>query len=278
MRDEDLEELALALIATVREAGAVILRHRERGVAAERKADGSPVTAADQEAEELILRDLARLAPGLAVVAEESAGATGSGFDPDKPFFLVDPLDGTRDFVAGGTEFTVNIGLIRQRQPVLGVIFAPATGLLYLTRGRGEAVKGTIEPGSGPAGLPDLTPIWTRVPDTERMTVLASRSHLNQETADFIAGLKVGQTLQSSSSMKFCLIAEGVADVYPRLAPTSEWDTAAGHAILVAAGGMVLAPDGTPLSYGKSAAGFVNPGFLAWGRRPDGENPPTMRY
>jgi 3'(2'), 5'-bisphosphate nucleotidase len=277
MRDEDLEELALALIATVREAGALIMRHRERGVPAEHKADGSPVTAADREAEELILRDLARLAPGLAVVAEETAGTIRPDFDPDKPFFLVDPLDGTRDFVAGGSEFTVNIALIRQRTPVLGLIFAPATGQLYVTRGRGEAAKATIEPGSGPAGLPDLTPIWTRVPDSEQITVLASRSHLNQETADFIAGLKVGQTLQSSSSMKFCLIADGAADIYPRLAPTSEWDTAAGHAILVAAGGVVLAPDGAPLSYGKSTAGFLNPGFLAWGRRPDGENPPTMR-
>jgi 3'(2'), 5'-bisphosphate nucleotidase len=252
------------------------MQHRERGTPEERKADGSPVTAADRDAEALILRDIERLAPGLAVVAEENGGG-GAGFDGDKPFFLVDPLDGTRDFVAGGTEFTVNVALVRAREPVFGLIFAPATGQLFVTRGRGEAAKAVLDPGSGKVDLADLTPVWTRVPDPERLTVLASRSHLNKETADFIATLKVAETLRSSSSMKFCLIAEGGADVYPRLAPTSEWDTAAGHAILVAAGGAVLGPDGGPLTYGKLQAGFLNPGFLAWGRRPDGGNPPTLR-
>jgi 3'(2'), 5'-bisphosphate nucleotidase len=277
MRDDDLEELALALIATAQDVGAVILRHRAAGAPASFKADGSPVTAADREAEELILRDLDRLTPGLAVVAEETAAGIESDFDPNKPFFLVDPLDGTKDFVTGGTEFTVNVALIRDREPVFGLIFAPATGRLFVTRGRGEAAKTVIEPGSGPVGRADLTPIWTRMPDPERLTVLASRSHLNKETADFIATLRVGETLRSSSSMKFCQIAEAAADVYPRLSPTCEWDTAAGHAILVAAGGAVLGKEGLPLAYGKVETGFVNPGFLAWGRRQDGGNVPTMR-
>lgn len=277
MRDEDLEELALALMATARDAGALIMHYRDVGAPPSFKPDGSPVTAADQAAEELILRDLDRLAPGLAVVAEETAARVGPGFDPDKPFFLVDPLDGTRDFVAGGNEFTVNIGLIRAREPVFGLIFAPAAGRLFVTRGRGEAATATIEPGGGPLGLADLTPIWTRVPDEDRLTVLASRSHLNDETAAFMATLKVGETLRSSSSMKFCVIAEGAADVYPRLAPTSEWDTAAGQAILTAAGGAVLGRDGAPLTYGKFETGFINPGFLAWGRRPGGGSAPTLR-
>lgn len=277
MRDEDLEELALALMATALEAGAVIMRYRDLGVPPSVKPDGSPVTAADQAAEELILRDLDRLAPGVAVVAEETAAKVGPGFDPDKPFFLVDPLDGTRDFIAGGNEFTVNIALIRAREPVFGLIFAPATGRLFVTRGRGEAAKATIEPGADRPGLADLTPVWTRVPDDERLTICASRSHLNEETAAYIATLKVGETLRSSSSMKFCQIAEGAADVYPRLAPTCEWDTAAGHAILTAAGGAVLGTDGAPLAYGKFGSGFLNPGFLAWGRRSGGKIAPTLR-
>jgi 3'(2'), 5'-bisphosphate nucleotidase len=277
MRDEDLEELALALMATAREAGAVIMHYRDLGAPPAFKPDGSPVTAADQAAEELILRDLDRLAPALAVVAEETAARAGAGFDPDQPFFLVDPLDGTRDFIAGGNEFTVNIALIRGREPVFGLIFAPASGRLFVTRGRGEAAKATIEPGAQPLGLADLTPIWTRVPDSERLTVCASRSHLNEETSAYMATLKVGETLRSSSSIKFCQIAEGSADVYPRLAPTCEWDTAAGHAILTAAGGAVLGKDGAPLAYGKFETGFLNPGFLAWGRRPGGKIAPTLR-
>lgn len=276
MRDEDLEELALALMATARGAGAVILRYRDLGAPPSFKPDGSPVTAADQAAEELILRDLDRLAPGLAVVAEETAAKASAGFDPDKPFFLVDPLDGTRDFVAGGDEFTVNIALIRAREPVFGLILAPASGRLFVTRGRGEAAKATVERGNDPLGLADLTPVWTRVPD-EHLTVLASRSHLNEETAAFISTLKVGETLRSSSSMKFCLIAEGSADVYPRFGPTCEWDTAAGQAILTAAGGAVLDTDGRPLAYGKFETGFVNPGFLAWGRRSGGGIASTLR-
>ncbi|MGF1620676.1 MAG: 3'(2'),5'-bisphosphate nucleotidase CysQ [Rhodomicrobiaceae bacterium] len=268
MQDEELSELARALVHTGRSAGELILRYRDAGSEVHYKPDGSPVTNADRAAEELILNDLARLAPGVSVVAEESVGAIGEGFDPAMPFFLVDPLDGTRDFVRGGKDFTVNIALIEDRTPVLGLIYAPAANRLYLTLSREEAVAADLEPLGGPSsGEPAFTPIRTRLPDAERLTVLASRSNLNEKTAQFINRLNVGETQQFSSSLKFCLLAEGRADLYPRLAPTCEWDTAAGQAILCAAGGAVLNEEGEPLTYGHANRAFVNPGFLAWGRR-----------
>jgi 3'(2'), 5'-bisphosphate nucleotidase len=269
MHDDDFEDLAQSLIDTARNAGVVIMRHRASGAGARFKPDGSPVTAADQDAEALILADLAHLAPGIPVVAEESIDTLSASFDADKPFFLVDPLDGTKEFVRGGPEFTVNIALIRERQPVFGLIYAPATGRLFLTARRGEAISAQME-ASSVAGRPDpsaFKTVRTRAPDPTRLTVLASQSHLNQKTADYIARFNIGETLRSSSSMKFCVIAEGAADLYPRLAPTSEWDTAAGHAILCAAGGCVLGEDGAPLTYGKAPEKFINSGFVAWGRQ-----------
>jgi 3'(2'), 5'-bisphosphate nucleotidase len=277
MHDDDFEELAQPLIDTAREAGVIIMRHRASGAGARFKPDGSPVTAADQEAEALILADLARLAPGIPVVAEESVDTLSANFDADKPFFLVDPLDGTKEFVRGGPEFTVNIALIRERQPVFGLIYAPATGRLFLTPRRGAAISAQMEPSSS-AGRPDpsaFTPVRARIPDPARLTVLASQSHLNQKTADYLAGFNVGETVRSSSSIKFCVIAEGAADLYPRLAPTSEWDTAAGHAILCAAGGCVLDEDGAPLAYGKAPGKFINSGFVAWGRQVPAQTRPA---
>lgn len=267
MDDNQLKDLAASLIHTARSAGELILRYRDAGSEVFFKADGSPVTNADQAAEELILNDLARLAPGFAVVAEESVAVTGDSLDPDAPFFLVDPLDGTRDFVRGGNDFTVNIALITRRRPVFGLIYAPASERLYLTPARGEAVTAQLAPLRGEAidGL-ETTPLRTRQPDAERLTILASRSHMNEKTSQYIANLNVAEMLQFSSSLKFCVIAEGRADLYPRLAPTSEWDTAAGQAILEAAGGVVLTENGDPLTYGKVSDGFLNSGFLAWGR------------
>lgn len=267
MQDEDFAELAEALVHTAQSAGELILRYRSADSEISYKDDGSPVTDADRAAEELILNDLARLAPGRVVVAEESVAVIGDAFDPDQPFFLVDPLDGTRDFVRGGNDFTVNIGLIRDREPVFGLIYAPASERLYFTRSREDAVSAHLPPlRSRAAEELELTQLHTREANPDKLTVLASRSHMNEKTSQFIAKLNVAETLQLSSSLKFCLLAEGRADLYPRLAPTSEWDTAAGHAILNAAGGAVLAEDGRPLAYGKADRNFLNAGFVAWGR------------
>ena len=266
MNDEDIKDLSLALIRTAQSAGELIMRYRAGDANVEYKTDGSPVTDADKAAEELILNDLARLAPGLTAVAEESASAIGSDFDADAPFFLVDPLDGTRGFVRGGEDFTVNIALIRERYPVFGLIYAPATERLFLTLERAAAYTTQLQPSRGApfTGL-KMTPLKVRSPAPEKLTVLASSSHLNEKTAQFIEKLVIGETLQFSSSLKFCIVAEGVADVYPRLAPTCEWDTAAGQAILAAAGGSVVEESGEPLSYGHVERKFLNPGFIAWG-------------
>ena len=267
MQDNNFAELSEALIHTAQSAGELILRYRDADSEVNYKQDGSPVTNADRAAEELILNDLARLAPGIMVVAEESVGGLADGFDPDAPFFLVDPLDGTRDFVRGGKDFTVNIGLIRDRKPVFGLIYVPASERLYYTPATDKAVSANLPPSrSKPVENLNPAPIHTRAPDPDALSVLASRSHMNEKTSHFIERLNVGETLQFSSSLKFCVLAEGKADIYPRLAPTSEWDTAAGQAILAAAGGAVLAEDGSVLTYGKAERNFLNTGFVAWGR------------
>ena len=267
MNDDEIKDLSLALIHTAQSAGELIMRYRAGDTNVDYKPDGSPVTDADKAAEALILNDLARLAPGLTVVAEESVSEIGSEFDADAPFFLVDPLDGTRDFVRGGQDFTVNIALVRERFPVFGLIYAPVREKLYITLERGAAYSAPLIPSQGApfAGL-KMTPLHTRTPDPEKLGILASRSHLNEKTAEYIEQLDVGEMLQYSSSLKFGIIAEGMADIYPRLAPTSEWDTAAGQAILCAAGGAVVTDDGAPLSYGHADRKFLNPGFIAWGK------------
>ncbi|WP_088344912.1 MULTISPECIES: 3'(2'),5'-bisphosphate nucleotidase CysQ [Rhodomicrobium] len=267
MRDEDIKELAAALIRTAQSTGELIMRYRNSTAEVSFKEDGSPVTDADRAAEELILNDLARLAPGIVVVAEESASVIGDALDPQKSFFLVDPLDGTRDFVRGGKDFTVNIALIRQGEPVFGLIYAPAIESLYLTPAVGEAVSARLSPSRGEQEALQTTPLRTREPEPGKLTALTSRSHLNEATSRFMSGINVSETLQFSSSLKFGMLADGGADLYPRLSPTSEWDTAAGQAILHAAGGYVVSEAGTPLKYGKIGENFLNPGFIAWGRR-----------
>jgi 3'(2'), 5'-bisphosphate nucleotidase len=244
-----LDEIAIA----AREAGEAILKIVARGFEVESKRDASPVTEADRAAERIILAALARAAPGVPVIAEEEVAA---GRIPvhDRIYFLVDPLDGTREFVRGGDDYTVNIGLIDDWIPRLGVVFAPARGALHGgLAGQGAWVE---ERGS-------RRPIATRQPGPE-LTAVASKSHFNQATADYLARAATGcGHLSVGSSLMFCMVAEGQADIYPRLSPTSEWDTAAGHAVLLGAGGRVDGPDGTPLHYGKRA--FINRGFVATG-------------
>ena len=251
--DEDAL-LALAVDLTER-AGAAILAVRERGFDVIRKADFSPVTAADHAAEAIIVAGLRAAAPGIPVVAEEEMAA---GHIPaaGTEFWLVDPLDGTREFTAGRDEFTVNIALVRDGRPVLGVVGVPVTGEIFL---------GIVGRGAGKRDKAGRHTISARKPPPEGLTVLASRSH-GDATAldDFLKGRKVARMANYGSSLKFCRMAEGLADIYPRHGRTMEWDTAAAHAVLEAAGGGVFTMDGAPLRYGKS--GWENPHFYATGQ------------
>lgn len=234
-----------------REAGEAILDIVRRGFEVEAKRDSSPVTEADRAAELIILGALARAAPGVPVIAEEEVAA-GRIPTHDRTFFLVDPLDGTKEFVRGGDDYTVNIGLIEEGSPTLGVVFAPATRRLH---GGCVGMSAWVDDNHG------RRDIRTR-PRGDQLTAVASKSHLNQATIDYL-GDAVGNCgyVAVGSSLKFCIVAEGAADIYPRASPTSEWDTAGGHAVLLAAGGLVDAPDGSPLRYGKPA--FLNRAFVA---------------
>ena len=248
-----MDEAALleACVLAAREAGAEILKLVEAGFEVETKKDESPVTVCDRAAEHIILRALAIPAPGVPIIAEEEVAA-GRIPAHDDICFLVDPLDGTKEFVRGGDDYTVNIGLIVGGAPRLGVVYQPASDRLWA----GLAGDGAfVEDNSG------RTPIRTRERGAA-LDAVASKSHLTQSTVDYLREA-VGECSHISvgSSLKFCIVAEGRADIYPRLSPTSEWDTAAGHAVLLAAGGRVDGPDGTPLRYGKPA--FLNLGFCA---------------
>jgi 3'(2'), 5'-bisphosphate nucleotidase len=242
-----VDEIAEAAV----EAGEAILALVRRGFAVEAKADSSPVTEADRAAELIILGALARAAPGVPVIAEEEVAA-GRIPAHDDIYFLVDPLDGTKEFVRGGDDYTVNIGLIELGVPTAGVVYAPATRRLH---GGSSGLGAWLDDGSARRA------IETRQRG-EQLTAVASRSHLNQATVDYLEQA-VGMCgyVAVGSSLKFCILAEGGADIYPRASPSSEWDTAAGHAVLLAAGGLVDAPDGSPLTYGKPA--FLNRAFVA---------------
>jgi 3'(2'), 5'-bisphosphate nucleotidase len=232
-------------------AGAAILRFDCRNVSMRQKADESPVTLADEAAQAVILRALAEAFPGVPIVSEEADPPES----PGQTFFLVDPLDGTREFLAGRDEYTVNIALVRDGIPAVGVVGAPALGLIW-RGGAGRAERVNVADGSGRAT------IRTRQWPSERVAAV-SRSHFEAASAAFLQRFAPITELTCGSALKFCRVAEGAADLYPRLAPTSEWDVAAGHAVVVAAGGVVTAPDGADLAYGR--AGFRVPGFVAWG-------------
>jgi 3'(2'), 5'-bisphosphate nucleotidase len=256
-------ELARRLLPAVMAASAVALHHFRAGCAVERKADGSPVTAADAAVETMLTAALASAAPGLAVVAEEAVAAGRTPGHTDT-FFLVDPLDGTREFVDGSGEFTLNIALVHAGVPVFGLVAAPVLEEIFLTTGPRTAVA---LPWAGARTAADLhTPLQTRAPPPAGLTALVSRSHATSDTDRLLAGLKIAGRIGVGSSLKFCRLAAGQADVYPRGGPTSEWDTAAGDAILRAAGGRVVDLAGAALRYGKRHFGYRNPPFIAWGR------------
>lgn len=238
-------------------AGEVIMEHYRPDVEVRTKADASPVTAADEAAERVILDGLSEVTAHLPVVAEEEVAA---GRVPDVSggrFWLVDPLDGTKEFIAHNGEFTVNIALIDKGRPVMGVVYAPALGTLYAGAGPGTAILSED-------GGPDR-PIAARRTPGEGAVVVSSRSHGDPDKLrELMRDTPVGGSRTIGSSLKFCIVAAGEADIYPRYGPTSEWDTAAGHAVLNAAGGSVRTLDGEALTYGK-APRFLNPEFIARG-------------
>lgn len=266
---ETRDELALQLGEIVRHAGGLILEAVARGFNVYRKQDGSSTTDADLEAERSILAALAAHFPDIPIVAEEQSAArteAGEAIAPaalPRAFFLVDPLDGTRDFTTGGLEYTVNIAAIVDSAPVAGAVYAPASHSLWI--GGAHAFAATIAP-DAPAPQPgDWRTIRTRTAPADGLTALASRRHGDGRTAAFLARLPVREHRSASSSVKFCVVAEGLADVYPRFGPTMEWDTAAGDAVLRAAGGVVTDETGAPLTYGRVQDNHVNGPFIAWG-------------
>jgi 3'(2'), 5'-bisphosphate nucleotidase len=247
-----------AVAAIARRAGAVVMAIYGTDFAVRNKGDASPITEADEQAERLIVPALRRLAPSLPVVAEEMV-ARGESIEPvdaDSTFWLVDPLDGTREFASRNGEFTVNIALVHRGAPVLGVVYAPALDRLF---------AGAVGQGAWAEDIAGRRAIAVRTVPAAGVTVVASRSHGDAvQLQRYLDGRRVAEVIAAGSSLKLCLLAAGEADLYPRFGRTMEWDIAAGHAVLAAAGGSVVGhPDGRPLAYGK--AGFENPHFVARG-------------
>ena len=255
-RNTLLQELAQTAVA----AGAAIMAIYDSDFAVETKSDSSPVTAADAAGEAVILEALASIAPNIPVVAEEEAAA-GRIPDTNGHFFLVDPLDGTKEFISRNGDFTVNIALIENYAPSLGVVFTPVERRLFAGDVRsGDAWSALVDP-AGVIG--EKQPLRIRGLPAGGVAAVASRSHNSPETEAYLDQFKVASRISRGSSLKICMVACGEADLYPRLAPTMEWDIAAGDAVLRAAGGTLSAPDGTPMAYGKPR--FFNPGFVAAG-------------
>ena len=267
----DLDTVALTdiqlvdqLTTIVSRAAAGILAVDPATAARRTKPDLSPVSAADEAANAIIVEGLSCLLPGMPIVSEEAIEPRGAV--PLRPCFaLVDPLDGTREFLAGRNEFTVNVALVLDGVPAVGIIAAPALGLMWRgVTGRG-AERLRLPPGAGAGETSEMVAIRTRRQPAHGLVAAISRSHFDARTAALIARLPISTQIACGSSIKFCRIAEARADIYPRLAPTHEWDVAAGHAIVLAAGGAVITPDGKSLAYGRSAEGFRVPAFIALG-------------
>lgn len=235
-------------------AGDAIMQIYEGPLDVEAKADGSPVTAADRAADRIITERLRRVASDIAIVSEENAASHTQQVGDS--FFLVDPLDGTKEFVKRSGEFTVNIALIEQRRATLGVVLAPATGRLFFTDAEGGAWEGAS---------PDLRPLKARRAPSGGLTAVVSISHMDEATSAYLRRYDIAKQVSAGSSLKFCLIAAGEADIYPRYGRTMEWDTAAGHAILEAAGGRVTTPENGAFLYGKE--NYENGPFVAKGAK-----------
>ncbi len=261
--------LAAAILPAVVEAARVILATRRSGLVVNRKSDNSPVTEADRRAEKILAGALHAIHPGIPVVGEESAAA-GNTPAIGATFFLLDPLDGTRDYAAGHDDFTINIGLIDNGRPTFGLIYAPARHDLFITHAPRQATSARFDCEQTSPSLAelDLKPLHVRISSKSNITALVSRRESGPEFDDRLAALGVTNRTVASSALKFGLLARGEADIYPRFGPTCEWDTAAGQAIVEAAGGTVTALDGAPLVYGKTATKFLNGPFIARGSAP----------
>ena len=253
------EDLLDALLPVAAAAGAEIRKVAAGGVESREKPDASPVTEADERAERVILDALSHLVPGELILAEEQAAAGGLPGEAADVFWLVDPLDGTKEFIGGGTDYTVNIARIEDCRPALGLVFCPADGRIFAGSAAGGAWRGQLD---AAGKVTEHAPIRTRKA-TDPLTIVASKSHGNTDTQAYLARYPYARHVSIGSSLKFCLLAAGEADLYPRLGPTMEWDTAAGHAVLLAAGGRMTDAAGDDFRYYKP--GFRNGHFLAWG-------------
>lgn len=271
VRVSKLRRLAAMTMLTIFEkaaldAGRAILDVYRTGPHSSYKADRSPVTEADVRAEAIILTALSHAFPDIPIIAEESVAAGRIPAIEGDVFILVDPLDGTKEFINHYPDFTVNIALIEKGVPIAGMVYAPALNVAYLGYDKG-AEKLTVD---DDFSITERAAISCRQVATAPVCV-ASRSHNSAETVDFIRKAGACDTRSIGSSLKFCLLAEGTADLYPRFGRTMEWDTAAGDAVLRAAGGQTVTVDGEPLRYGKTgetpATNFANPDFIAWGAR-----------
>ncbi len=257
-------ELCSQLIGVALAAGRSVMKHYREGVEVSIKGDRTPVTQADTDAETIILEALGTIVPHIPVISEEAAsrGVVPSIADE---FFLVDPLDGTKEFINHNDEFTVNIGLIKNQTPVMGIVYAPALDRLFFAPARDKAFELSISCDATP-NLDQVQRLHARLPPPAGLTAAVSRSHIDEKTDRFLSKFNIIERRSAGSSLKFCLIASGEVDIYPRTGPTMEWDTAAGHAVLVAAGGSVVTGDGNSLTYGKSESNYKNPPFTARGR------------
>lgn len=262
----DHDALIAALLPAVREAGRLEMTHFNNGVTFEQKADRTPVTAADREAEAIIVAALARVAPDVPIVAEEEIAA-GKACRYARRFFLVDALDGTRLFIRRKPEFSINIGYIEDGRTKFGLIYLPPSERLFVTRSDGAYEAQLPIASDEPFAALRYKRLATRKPDPAALLAFNSRGS-GAASSSLLALLKVHDAKPLGSSMKFCLIAAGEGDLYARFGETCEWDTAAGQAILEAAGGSVTTLDGAPLTYGHYDRAFRNPHFIAWGRQP----------
>lgn len=259
-------DLSDKLVKAAIDAGVVIMEvyNASSGIATNTKSDDSPVTIADQKAEDLILKVLAEVAPGVPVLAEEAVAA---GHIPEvgDQFFLVDPLDGTKEFIKKATDFTVNIALILHGRPVMGIVYAPALNRIWVAENTTTGWEAKVAPGGDLPAPEARTPLKIRALPSAGVTAIASKSHRTAETDEFLGKFKIAEVTSMGSSLKFCIIASGQADLYPRLGRTMEWDTAAAHAVISAAGGRVLTLEGNDLTYGKKERGYDNPYFVVYG-------------
>lgn len=260
----EYDSLARLFAAIASDAGAVVMDVYRSDFTARTKADHSPVSDADERAEDVILKRLAMDMPGVPVIAEEMSSREGLTSSAPETFILVDPVDGTREFIQKTGDFTVNIALVANGVPRAGCVFAPARGQMHFAGETSFAISG-FQAGET---LREPARIRTRPYPPEGMTAVVSASHLDPQTEAFLRRLPVTARTGVGSSLKFCLLALGQADVYPRFGRTMEWDTAAGQAVLAAAGGTVTTPEGQPFRYAKADGGFQNGPFIAWGGQP----------